>query len=179
MRKDISQIVSFHLLIFQWEIVKCMPIGDMILVTMTMMMIWWYFFSVLETRQRFSRIAHCLDLQAFNNRKLFCCAAGFLRRWRYHHHKVSRNGFVIFHFHDAAQKFYNTKMFNASSTKEKTNFALSVWRLKMDRWVCEIHQVLHRLQNKEKPMQNNFYSPVRVTQNDFRVQHCKVWCGTG
>ena len=35
-------------------------------------------------------------------------------------------------------------------------------------------QVLHRLQNKEKPMQNNFYSPVRVTQNDFRVQHCKV-----
>ena len=20
---------------------------------------------------------------------------------------------------------------------------------------------------------------VRVTQNDFRVQHCKVWCGTG
>ena len=40
-------------------------------------------------------------------------------------------------------------------------------------------QVLHRLQNKEKPMQNNFYSPFRVTQNDFRVQHCKVWCGTG
>ena len=39
LRKDISQIVSFHLLIFQWEIVKCMPIGDMILVTMTMMMI--------------------------------------------------------------------------------------------------------------------------------------------
>ena len=37
-----------------------------------------------------------------------------------------------------------------------------------------LHQVLHRLQNKEKPMQNNFDSPVRVTQNDFRVQHCKV-----
>ena len=35
-------------------------------------------------------------------------------------------------------------------------------------------QVLHRLQNKEKPMHNKFYSPVRVTQNDFRVQHCKV-----
>ena len=43
----------------------------------------------------------------------------------------------------------------------------------------EVPQVLHRLQNKEKPMQKNFYSPVRVTQNDFRVQHCKVWCGTG
>ena len=43
----------------------------------------------------------------------------------------------------------------------------------------ELPQVLHRLQNKEKPMQNNFYSPVRVTQDDFRVQHCKVWCGTG
>ena len=40
--------------------------------------------------------------------------------------------------------------------------------------IMMIHQVLHRLQNKEKPMQNNFYSPVRVTQNDFRVQHCKV-----
>ena len=39
---------------------------------------------------------------------------------------------------------------------------------------CLLHQVLHRLQNKEKPMQNNFDSPVRVTQNDFRVQHCKV-----
>ena len=43
----------------------------------------------------------------------------------------------------------------------------------------ELPQVLHRLQNKEKPMQNNFYSPVRVTQNDFWVQHCKVWCGSG
>ena len=32
-----------------------------------------------------------------------------------------------------------------------------------------VHQVLHRPQNKEKPMQNNFDSPVRVTQNDFRV----------
>ena len=32
-----------------------------------------------------------------------------------------------------------------------------------------LHQVLHRPQNKEKPMQNNFDSPVRVTQNDFRV----------
>ena len=40
--------------------------------------------------------------------------------------------------------------------------------------LVEVPQVLHRLQNKEKPMQNNFYSPVRVTQNDFRVQHCKV-----
>jgi len=38
----------------------------------------------------------------------------------------------------------------------------------------ELPQVLHRLQNKENPMQNNFDSPVRVTQNDFRVQHCKV-----
>ena len=38
----------------------------------------------------------------------------------------------------------------------------------------EVHQVLHRLQNKEKPMQNNFDSPVRVNQNAFRVQHCKV-----
>ena len=41
-------------------------------------------------------------------------------------------------------------------------------------WQNVLPQVLHRLQNKEKPMQNNFYSPVRVTQNDFRVQHCKV-----
>ena len=34
---------------------------------------------MLETRQRFLRVAHYLGLQAFNNRKLFCCAAGFWR----------------------------------------------------------------------------------------------------
>ena len=38
----------------------------------------------------------------------------------------------------------------------------------------KIHEVLHRLQNKEKPMQNNFEAPVWTTQNGFRVQHCMV-----
>ena len=37
-----------------------------------------------------------------------------------------------------------------------------------------VHQVLHPASNKNKPMQNNFETPVRLTQNGFRVQHCKV-----
>ena len=54
---------------------------------------------------------------------------------------------------------------------ERTQVEMTM-KVNMDE--TKIHQVLHRIQNKEKPMQNNFDSPVRVTQNDFRVQHCKV-----
>ena len=44
------------------------------------------------------------------------------------------------------------------------------YQVPSSKWHWEdVHQVLHRPQNKEKPMQNNFDSPVRVTQNDFRV----------
>ena len=85
MCKGISQIFSFHstyLSMGNCKMYAILMIGDMILVTMTMMMIWWCFFSVLETRQRFTGIAHCLSLQAFNNKELFCCAAGFWRHPR-------------------------------------------------------------------------------------------------
>ena len=79
MRKDISQIVSFHLLIFQWEVVKCMP--D-----------WWYDFMVvirfsacyehanvfweLRTNQACGKghgPPHC----KLSNNKDCCCAADF------------------------------------------------------------------------------------------------------
>ena len=81
--KGISQIFSFHSTYLSMEnckVIAKLMIGDMILVTMTMMMM--MFLQHVRNTPTVSGIAHCLSLQAFNNRELFCCAADFWRHPR-------------------------------------------------------------------------------------------------